>query len=146
MKPLLDDDELVGGCVGEEDSVTNEVWVYTWPLDVWSTKEMLEDEEFGREVRGVVVVEVLEVVPLVGELVVLGGTEVLLDDDDDDEDGVVTGLVATGDEVVGVTGVGDVGVVLVGEEGVTEVPPTELVVVGTVGRFTDGTGDVDMVT
>ena len=80
---------------------------------------MLEGEEVDWEVRGVVVEDVLEVVLLPAELVVLGGTEVLLDDDDDEEEeevGVDTGLVETGDEVVEGTGVGDVGVVLVGEE------------------------------
>jgi hypothetical protein len=108
---------------------------------------MLENEELDWEVGGVVVVEVLEVVPVVEELVVLGGTEVLLDDndEDEDEDPVDAGLVLTGDEVVGVTGVADVGVVLVGEEeGVTEV--AEVVAVGTTGGITDGTGVVDMVT
>jgi hypothetical protein len=109
---------------------------------------MLEDEELDWEVGGVVE-EVLEVVPLVEELVVLGGTEVLPEDDDDDdedEDWEVTGLVLAGDEVVGVTGVGDVGVVLVGEEeGVAEV--TEVVAVGTIGGVaTNGVGVVDMVT
>lgn len=83
----------------------------------------------------VVVEEVLEVVPLVEELVVLEETEEPLDDDDGDEDEdegeVDTTLVETGDEVVEGTGVGDVGVLLVGEEGVAAEVPTEEVAVGT---------------
>ena len=82
----------------------------------------------------VVVEEVLEVVPLVEELVVLEETEEPLDDDDGDEDEdegeADTTLVETGDVVEG-TGVGDVGVLLVGEEGVAAEVPTEEVAVGT---------------
>ena len=82
----------------------------------------------------VVVEEVLEVVPLVEELVVLEETEEPLDDDDDDDDedeGEVDTVLETGDEVVEGTGVGDVGVLLVGEEGVAAEVPTEEVAVGT---------------
>jgi hypothetical protein len=102
------------------------------------------DEELGLGVEDVVVEGVLEVVPLVAGLVVLGGTEVLPDDDDDDE--VVTELVERGDEVVGGTGVGDVGVVLVGEEeeGDSEITPTDEVV-KTTGGGTDGMGVEAMV-
>lgn len=82
----------------------------------------------------VVVEEVLEVVPLVEVLVVLEETEEPLDDDDDDDDedeGEVDTVLETGDEVVEGTGVGDVGVLLVGEEGVAAEVPTEEVAVGT---------------
>ena len=82
----------------------------------------------------VVVEEVLEVVPLVEELVVLEETEEPLDDDDGDEDedeGEVDTVLEIGDEVVEGTGVGDVGVLLVGEEGVAAEVPTEEVAVGT---------------
>lgn len=88
---------------------------------------MLVDEELEWEVGGVVVEDVLEVVLLPAVLVVLGGTEVLLDDEDEDEVeveievGEDTELVETGDEVLEETGVVDVGVVLVDEEeGVAE--------------------------
>lgn len=91
---------------------------------------MLENEELDWEVESVVAEEVLEVVPLVEELVVPGGTEELLDDDEDeDEVGVDTVLVETDDEVVEGTGVGDAGVLLVGEEEGTEI--AKEVVVGT---------------
>ena len=90
---------------------------------------MLENEELDWEVESVVAEEVLEVVPL-EELVVLGGTEELLDDDEDeDEVGVDTVLVEADDEVVEGTGVGDAGVLLVGEEEGTEI--AKEVVVGT---------------
>ena len=82
----------------------------------------------------VVVEEVLEVVPLVEELVVPEETEEPLDDDDGDEDedeGEVDTVLEIGDEVVEGTGVGDVGVLLVGEEGVAAEVPTEEVAVGT---------------
>ena len=82
----------------------------------------------------VVVEEVLEVVPLVEVLVVLEETDEPLDDDDDDDDedeGEVDTVLETGDEVVEGTGVGDVGVLLVGEEGVAAEVPTEEVAVGT---------------
>jgi hypothetical protein len=85
-------------------------------------------------VEDVVVEEVLEVVPLVEVLVVLEETEEPLDDDDDDDDedeGEVDTVLETGDEVVEGTGVGDVGVLLVGEEGVAAEVPTEEVAVGT---------------
>jgi hypothetical protein len=92
------------------------------------------------EVEDVVVEEVLEVAPLEAGLVVLGGTEVLVDDDDGD-DVVITELVESVGEVVGGTEVGDVGVVLVGEEeeGDSDVPPTDEVVEAT-GRGADGMG------
>lgn len=67
-------------------------------------------------------------------LVVLEETEEPLDDDDDDDDedeGEVDTVLETGDEVVEGTGVGDVGVLLVGEEGVAAEVPTEEVAVGT---------------
>jgi hypothetical protein len=84
------------------------------------------------EVEDVVVEEVLEVAPLEAGLVVLGGTEVLVDGDDGD-DVVITELVESVGEVVGGTEVGDVGVVLVGEEeeGDSDVPPTDEVVEAT---------------
>ena len=73
-----------------------------------------EDEE-----EDVVVEEVLKEVVLLleAELVVLGGTEVLLDNDGEDDE-VITELVETVDEVVGGTGTGgvEVEVVLVGKE------------------------------
>lgn len=130
----MDDDWPVGACVGVEDSVVTEVSVNTWPLDVWITKGMLVVEDSVLEVGDVVVEEVLEVVLLVATLVVLGGTEVLLDEDgndvDNDDEGVTELVVSVEKEVVEGSGVGDVGVVLVGkgEEGVSEVAATGVVV------------------